>query len=430
MAQHGLELATEDGGLAAIGGGIGQVRVAIAVDGHPIAGPGKILGGEPEPDGTVRAVPGQHLDAAQRPPPRTARRVSGPARIIRQVKRIHAQRLLEHCLVRLLPECGHVGDVMAHVVPADLAGSIAQPGRMPGGRRLQQHLGGVDRPGGQHHDVADVLLAGGAAPDDDLGDRLTARIGLQPPHLGVDEHGDVQPAEQRPDRDDVGVGLGVHQARKAIAFAAANAQAGRRVRFVENDAARYVKRVVPGPLQVVGDLLDQRLMRYRRPRIFLRPGTLGRILAMHAAYLVEPFGLGVPGLEFLVSERPGRRHAVHVCDLAEVGRAQAAQGGAVELGGAADVVVHARLERAPGPVAPGILRDVAAGVEHLKWLPVTQFPGQEIPPLEQQDPFSRHGQRPRQRSAAGPASYYDGGVMVRHFVTVACDFPACLTRRG
>jgi hypothetical protein len=47
---------TEDGGLAAIRGGIGQVRVAIAIDGHAIARPGKVLGREPEPDGTVLEV--------------------------------------------------------------------------------------------------------------------------------------------------------------------------------------------------------------------------------------------------------------------------------------------------------------------------------------------------------------------------------------
>jgi hypothetical protein len=76
------------------------------------------------------------------------------------------------------------------------------------------------------------------------------------------------------------------------------------------------------------------------------------------------------------------------------------------------------------------LRNVAAGIEHLKWLPVTQFPRQEIPPLEQQDPFSRHGQSAGQRSAARTSSNYDGVVMIRHFVTVACDFPGCLTRQG
>src|SRR5690349_14889220 len=211
-------------------------------------------------------------------------------------------------------------------------------------RRLEQHLSGVDRPGGQDHDVAAVLLAGGAAADDDLGYRLAARIGLQPPHLGVDEQGDVQPAEQRPDRDDVRVGLGVNHARIAIAPAAPNAQAGRRVRFVEHDAARYVKRVVPGPVQVVRNLLDQRLMGYRRPRVFLRPGTLGRIFAVQTSYLIQPFGLGVPGLEFLESERPGGRYAILMRDFAEVRRAQPAQGGAVELGGTADVVVHPRFE--------------------------------------------------------------------------------------
>jgi len=111
--------------------------------------------------------------------------------------------------------------------------------------------------------------------------------------------------------------------------------------------------MVPDPVQVVGDLLGQRLMRNRRPRVFLRPGTLGRILAVQTTYLIQPFGLGVPGLELLVAERPGRRYAIDVHDLAEVRRAQPAQGGTVELGGTADVVVHPRLEGGPRRVVPG-----------------------------------------------------------------------------
>jgi hypothetical protein len=56
---------TEDGGFAAVRGGKGQVRVAIAIDGHAIARPGKVLGREPGPDGPVLDVRPAQCSAAR-----------------------------------------------------------------------------------------------------------------------------------------------------------------------------------------------------------------------------------------------------------------------------------------------------------------------------------------------------------------------------
>ena len=102
------------------------------------------------------------------------------------------------------------------------------------------------------------------------------------------------------------------------------------------------------------------LMADRRPRVWLGQGPFGGVLAVHAVHLVEPLGLGVPGLELVVAERPGRRDPVDVLDLAEVLGPQAVEGGAVELGGAPDEVVDLGLERGAVAVVPGVLRDVPA----------------------------------------------------------------------
>ena len=134
--------------------------------------------------------------------------------------------------------------------------------------------------------------------------------------------------------------------------------------LVEHDAARRVERVVPALLQLVGELLDARLVRHRRPRIRRRAVTLGGVLTAVAVDVVERLGLAVPGLEVVVAQGPRRRDPVDVLQLAEVLRPQPVQGGPVELRGAAHVVVDLRLEGLAVGVVPGVLRDVLALDEH------------------------------------------------------------------
>ena len=153
----------------------------------------------------------------------------------------------------------------------------------------------------------------------------------------------------------------MHQARVAVAPRAADARALGAVGLVEQDAARRVERVVARP------------SRGRRTSCWIRGScdtaghgygllavALGRVLAGVAVHLVEPLGLRVVRLEVVVGQRPRRRDAVDVLELAEVLRAQAVQRRAVQLGGAADEVVDLRLERLAVGVVPGVLRDVLA----------------------------------------------------------------------
>ena len=69
-----------------------------------------------------------------------------------------------------------------------------------------------------------------------------------------------------------------------------------------------------------------------------RGGSVGSSPAC-AVDEVELLGLGVVGLEVGVGDRPRRRDAAVVADLAEVALAQAEQDRAVDLGVAADEVL-------------------------------------------------------------------------------------------
>ena len=159
-------------------------------------------------------------------------------------------------------------------------------------------------------------------------------------------------------------------ARIAVAPRAADARAARAVGFVEEDPARRRERVVAGGGQVVGDLLDARFVGDGRPRVLLRPVTLGGVVAVVAVHLVQPLRLRVPGLEVVVAQRPGRRDAVGVLELTEVLRAQPVERGAVQLRRPADEVVDLRLERLAVGVVPGVGRDVLAVEEHRLGVPV------------------------------------------------------------
>ena len=139
----------------------------------------------------------------------------------------------------------------------------------------------------------------------------------------------------------VRVGLAVGQAREAVEAVAAHAAPALGVALVHVDADRQVERAVAGALEVVVELLDARLVRDGgvRERARSAGGSVGSSprLPVHE---VELLGLGVVGLEVGVGDRPRRRDAAVVADLAEVALAQAEEDRAVELRVAADVVLR------------------------------------------------------------------------------------------
>jgi len=84
--------------------------------------------------------------------------------------------------------------------------------------------------------------------------------------------------------------------------------------------------MVAGGGEVVGELLDARLVGDGREWIRLACRRLGRVLAPGAVHVVELFGLRVVGLELVVGDRPGGRDAVVVAKLAEVLLAKPVEG--------------------------------------------------------------------------------------------------------
>jgi len=130
-------------------------------------------------------------------------------------------------------------------------------------------------------------------------------------------------------------------------------------------------------------------------------------------HLIELLGLCVVRLELVVGDRPGRRRAVVVDQLAEVLLAQAVERRAVELRRAADEVMDLRLEWLAFGVVPGVLGDVAVVDEDVLREPVGGFTGKPVTPLEQQDSFPGRCQVPREGAAARPGADDDDVVRIR-----------------
>jgi hypothetical protein len=68
----------------------------------------------------------------------------------------------------------------------------------------------------------------------------------------------------------------------------------------------------------------------------------------------EGFRLIVVWREDLVFQRPGRRDAARVADFIEIAFAQTEEGGAVDLGVAANIIVESWTEGLAASVGPGL----------------------------------------------------------------------------
>src|SRR5207244_10703883 len=105
---------------------------------------------------------------------------------------------------------------------------------------------------------------------------------------------------------------------KAVAVGTADAAAVGHVALVEHDPAGSMERVVAGGRELVGELLDARLVRDGRERVGRARLRLRRILAARAVHLVQLLGLGVVRLELVGGDRPGGWDPGGVAELAGV----------------------------------------------------------------------------------------------------------------
>src|SRR6516225_2936845 len=105
-----------------------------------------------------------------------------------------------------------------------------------------------------------------------------------------------------------------------------------------------------------------------------------------------------------------------VADLAEVLLAKPIESGAVELRGAADVVVHLWLEGLAARVIPGVRRYVAVLDENVRRVPILRLAREPIAALEQEDALARGSQVARE-GAAARAGADDDDVEVAHEIS-------------
>jgi len=185
-------------------------------------------------------------------------------------------------------------------------------------------------------------------------------------------------------------------------------------------AARAVLKRTEG-FELIGELLDPRLVRHGRVRVRRAGRRLRWILAPCSVHLVELLGLRVVGLQLVVRDRPGRRDAVVVAQLAEVLLAQPVKGCPVELGCTADEVVNLGLELLAAAVVPGVGADISVLGEDGLRCPVLRLPTQPVAALEQKDPLAGRCEMAGERPAAGAGSDDDHVVVLGHVLAPRSD---------
>ena len=226
----------------------------------------------------------------------------------REVEVVEPERLLEDRRVRLLGEREHRLAVVEHVVAADLVGAVGQPRRVGvAGRREQQPA----RCWPRRRTTTTMSPANvSRTPSRSTTTPVTAvprRVRLQPHGLGVREQRDVGVLERRPDRR-------APRRRTSRARDRGSRRRSRSARSALNGmfasssmhAAGRVERVVAGGREVVGELLDARLVADGGERVGRARRRLGRVLAARAVDLVELLGERVVRLHLVVARSATR----------------------------------------------------------------------------------------------------------------------------
>ena len=147
----------------------------------------------------------------------------------------------------------------------------------------------------------DVIIIGSGAGGGTLAYRLApGGVRLDALDIGAGQQSDIGMTQSRCDADDMRVGLGLNETGKAVAGRASDARTVMRVLLVEHDADRQRERPMSGAREIVGELLDARLVRHRRMRVGLVARRLGRIAAALAMHVIELLCFGVVGREVAV----------------------------------------------------------------------------------------------------------------------------------
>ena len=292
VVEHRLEL-----GIEAFFGDLVVRRVAerdlaFAVDCDAVVGRGEVFGGEPE----INGVTGDEVEREHWGEPGFDRLLAFIHRALgfsdhldithRKLKVLHAKikiiqpkRLLVFRRIRFLGNRQHGLAVVIHVVPADLVGAVGEAVRVFVIRRHEKEPRGVCRTCGNDDDAGAEGLGFSVAIDHDFAHRIAGGVGVEFQHLGICEERDIRVLERGSHAQDLGIRLRLDEAGKSIAILTAHALAVGHIRFIEHDAAGRVEGMVACAFEVVGELLDARLVGDGGMRIRLAARWLGGILA-------------------------------------------------------------------------------------------------------------------------------------------------------
>jgi len=100
------------------------------------------------------------------------------------------------------------------------------------------------------------------------------------------------------------IGLRTDQAGEAVAGVATDAAAFVRVLLVEHDADRNVEGLQSRAREIIGQLLNARLMTHGRVRVGTAGIGFARIFAANAVHAIQLFRLKVVGFELCKRQRP------------------------------------------------------------------------------------------------------------------------------
>src|SRR5271165_1449677 len=190
------------------------------------------------------------------------------------------------------------------------------------------------------------------------------------------------------DTHNLRVGLRAYQTGKAVAGVAANAAALVRIFLVEHDPDRDVEGLQSRTREIVGQLLNARLMTDGGPGIGSVGRWFGRIFSAVSVHLIQILGLGIVRLQIVITDRPSGRDATVMAQFAEIFLAQPEQSSTVKLGIAADVVVGMRMEFLAIPVEPRLFRVVVGVDVDDLWIPVRFLARNIVAALKDQYPLS------------------------------------------
>src|SRR5215510_11796494 len=141
------------------------------------------------------------------------------------------------------------------------------------------------------------------------------------------------------------------------------------------------------------------------------PG-LGRIFTAIPVHLVEVFSLGVVRLQFVITNRPSRRNAAVMTNLAKIFFPQTKQCCAVKFGVAANVIVRVRMQFLTVRVTPGFLRVVPGFEVNGARAPVVLLARYVITTLKQQNLLAGWRELVSQRAATRACADDDYVVMI------------------